>query len=418
MWCYLLRYLGILGLLMGSCCAAFSQIEWAYGIVETSVAQKSNPDFGPSKVLGEPDVFPNPDLNPDAWKIDFVLREGTEEIKVMFAKAIQVLKIFVVENYGISPIEIQLFDEKDKLRERFTINENFDLSLMLESKVSYVLLYEKTPYKVKYIKLVVHEPWNGDNKCQLDGIGISEFDVNYPESNNQVYSVINPGIEPDKVSTPKDYALRGRIVDFKSDQGIANAEVIITNVANGQRSVTLTDKDGYYNFKVKEAQYALAAQKPNFVSLEKTLIATTGNYAANHIFEANLHLRPFDVANKIVVNDIQFDLNSHRILEASFPTLDNTIKTIQSYPTYYVYIGVHTDSRGEDIYNLKLTEQRAQSLYEYLVKKGISPTRISAKGFGETQLLNQCANGVLCSNKLHLINRRVEILLSSDPPQR
>ncbi len=402
------------------CWTAHAQIEWAYGVVESSMPEKSGKDFGPDKVLGEPDAFPSTEISPLAWTIDFVVNGATEEVKVMFETPIPVLKIFLVENYGIGPKEVQLFDETDKLRERFIINENFDLSLMIESKVSYILFYKKTPYKVRYIKVISHAPWNGDSKCQLDGIGIAETDAVYPLSEKAEYSVLSNVIkdEPSTVVAPfkKSYTLKGRITDLKTGQGIKDAEVVLVNVADGTRFTKLSSEEGLYEFNVSENQYVISVQKPNFVSIEKILISTLG-FPQAHDFNAPLYLRAFDATNKIILNDIQFDLNSDRIIESSLPILDNLVKTLKNYSDSYIYVGVHTDSRGEDAYNLKLSEERAKTVYNYLISKGIEAGRIQAKGYGETQLTNYCANNVLCNNRQHLANRRVEILLSNDPPQ-
>ena len=78
-----------------------------------------------------------------------------------------------------------------------------------------------------------------------------------------------------------------------------------------------------------------------------------------------------------------------------------------------IEIAVHTDSRGDDTYNLILSQKRARKAKEFLTQMGIDNQRISAKGYGERQLLNQCKNNVKCSRKQHEENRRTEIIISS-----
>jgi len=68
----------------------------------------------------------------------------------------------------------------------------------------------------------------------------------------------------------------------------------------------------------------------------------------------------------------------------------------------------HTDSRGDDDYNMALSQQRAQSVVNYLVNKGIARNRLVAKGYGETRLKNRCSNGVNCTEEEHQQNRRTE----------
>lgn len=73
-----------------------------------------------------------------------------------------------------------------------------------------------------------------------------------------------------------------------------------------------------------------------------------------------------------------------------------------------IELGSHTDSRGNDMYNLKLAQGRANAAVNYIVSKGIAKERITAKGYGETRLINKCANGIKCNDEEHQLNRRTE----------
>ena len=84
---------------------------------------------------------------------------------------------------------------------------------------------------------------------------------------------------------------------------------------------------------------------------------------------------------------------------------------MKNNPTLRFEISSHTDSRLEDKYNMWLSQKRADSVMEYFVQKGISKERLEAKGYGETQLLNHCANEVICTDKEHLVNRRTEFII-------
>jgi outer membrane protein OmpA-like peptidoglycan-associated protein len=74
----------------------------------------------------------------------------------------------------------------------------------------------------------------------------------------------------------------------------------------------------------------------------------------------------------------------------------------------------HTDSRGNDSYNLSLSDKRAKSTVNYIIAEGISSSRISGRGYGETQLTNECSNGVQCSEEAHQLNRRSEFIVISN----
>lgn len=82
---------------------------------------------------------------------------------------------------------------------------------------------------------------------------------------------------------------------------------------------------------------------------------------------------------------------------------------MQQNPTLKIELSSHTDSRGNDDYNLKLSQRRADAAVAYIVSKGINRNRLEAKGYGETRLVNNCGNGVECSEEQHQENRRTEI---------
>lgn len=87
---------------------------------------------------------------------------------------------------------------------------------------------------------------------------------------------------------------------------------------------------------------------------------------------------------------------------------EHLLSLMKDKPGLRIQISSHTDSRGNDAYNMSLSQQRAQSVVNYLVANGINRNRLVAKGFGETVLKNRCSNGVDCSEQEHAINRRTE----------
>lgn len=105
---------------------------------------------------------------------------------------------------------------------------------------------------------------------------------------------------------------------------------------------------------------------------------------------------------------IYYELGSARLTTASKRTIEETLVPMMSDSKSSVEIMSHTDARGNDSFNQSLSQQRAQSVVNYLVSKGISRSRLSARGFGESRLKNRCANGVECSEAQHQQNRRTE----------
>ena len=110
-----------------------------------------------------------------------------------------------------------------------------------------------------------------------------------------------------------------------------------------------------------------------------------------------------------VLLPIYYDLNSAKLTTDSERIIDEyLLKLLREKPGLRIELMSHTDSRGNDDYNMALSQQRAQSVVNYLVDKGISRDRLVARGYGETRLKNRCANGVDCSEEQHQQNRRTE----------
>ena len=111
----------------------------------------------------------------------------------------------------------------------------------------------------------------------------------------------------------------------------------------------------------------------------------------------------------IKIDNIYFDYNKATIKEESFPALDVITEYLKEFPDIRVEMSAHTDSRGSASYNLKLSDKRAKSVVNHLIKNGINKTRLIGKGYGEKKLVNKCADKVKCTEEEHQENRRVEM---------
>ncbi len=164
------------------------------------------------------------------------------------------------------------------------------------------------------------------------------------------------------------------------------------------------DKSDYY-FKVDcNKTYTVIAGKLDFKEDQKTVTTTDDN---DKVINADLNLIPLIIDNQIVINPIFFDFNKWNIRTDAEYELENIVDVLRKHPEMIIKIESHSDSRGRDRYNMKLSRKRAQSTQDYIISRGITASRIqSAIGYGETQLLNKCANGVKCSKEEHQLNRR------------
>ena len=127
-------------------------------------------------------------------------------------------------------------------------------------------------------------------------------------------------------------------------------------------------------------------------------------------FLANIELEPLKLNQTYTLENIYYDFDKWNIRPDAARELNNLVSILKDNPAVTVELGSHTDARGADAYNLSLSQKRAASAVEYIVNTGvIAPENIIAKGYGETQLTNNCKNGVACSETNHQKNRRTEL---------
>ena len=115
-----------------------------------------------------------------------------------------------------------------------------------------------------------------------------------------------------------------------------------------------------------------------------------------------------DCDKAINLKNILFDLDKFVIRADAKKELNKLVRFMQDNPLVSVELGSHTDSRGSAKYNQTLSQKRANASVAYIVSEGIEKSRIAGKGYGESKLLNECADGVECSEAQHQLNRRTE----------
>jgi outer membrane protein OmpA-like peptidoglycan-associated protein len=118
---------------------------------------------------------------------------------------------------------------------------------------------------------------------------------------------------------------------------------------------------------------------------------------------------------EIQLPNIYYNFNDHQIRPDAQQDLDRVVTLLKAYPELVLELGSHTDSRGGDGYNDTLSQRRAESARIYLLDQGALPEQIEAKGYGEHKLQNNCADGVLCDEREHQINRRTMIKVVKAP---
>src|SRR6218665_23168 len=114
----------------------------------------------------------------------------------------------------------------------------------------------------------------------------------------------------------------------------------------------------------------------------------------------------------IIVENVYYNYGESKILPEAEKTLDKVINIMKNDPQLVIELSSHTDSRSSADYNMKLSQQRAKAAVDYMTARGVAKDRISGKGYGESKLINNCGDGVECTEEEHAKNRRTEFKIS------
>ena len=125
----------------------------------------------------------------------------------------------------------------------------------------------------------------------------------------------------------------------------------------------------------------------------------------------------YTINQSIELKNIFYDYDDDKILAEAEPDLQIVLDLMNQYPEMKIELSSHTDARGKEGYNQKLSQRRASSAKRWLVKAGISASRIKAVGKGEKEIRNRCVNGMdkECSDDEHRFNRRTEVRITEGP---
>lgn len=223
----------------------------------------------------------------------------------------------------------------------------------------------------------------------------------------------------DMVELQQFVAYSGLVLTKGDDAPVSNANIQVFDPFGELITEFQSDDNGKYDVELPcNSQLKLVYSKPDY-STESVHVSTPEK--AGDSPDNNVRLTSFSSLiekdgnmEKIKIDPIYFDYSKWDVTPQAEIELSKILYAMQTFPNIRIKIESHTDSRGSDSYNLKLSDNRAKSTMAYLVSKGIDPSRIeSATGYGETRLKNNCKNGVKCSEEEHFINRRSDFIVIS-----
>lgn len=217
--------------------------------------------------------------------------------------------------------------------------------------------------------------------------------------------------------------IRGVVKDRDTKDVLADAKISVINEAGNTIATSVTPIDGQFEFEVnKGQQYTInvtkefynenevviitASLRPNDEAFSEIFLEQKIEAADNTPAPKSMEEEDGEALQVIELEYINYELDKTDIRPDVAATLDKLIAMLKEFPDLEIRIESHTDSRGSDDYNMLLSKKRAKAAFDYVVSKGIDPNRLLYHGYGETRLLNKCANGVECSEEQHEVNRR------------
>lgn len=212
-------------------------------------------------------------------------------------------------------------------------------------------------------------------------------------------------------------AIEGTVFDLSTSEKLANAKVTLFDNEYKKLEEVLTDKDGAYKFSKLHCnfKYRVNAQVVDYNTAELAVIvpSESGTTQGNFGLEKNKIIikKGDDLFKVLKLNPIYFDFDKSDIRPEAQVELAKVLEVLKEYPKMKIDIRSHTDSRGNDNYNLKLSDKRAKATAKWITDQGIEVSRVSGRGFGETKLINSCSNGKNCSEEEHQQNRRSEFII-------
>lgn len=243
------------------------------------------------------------------------------------------------------------------------------------------------------------------------------------KGDDDIYTFIND--DPDLKVV--NYFLTGTTVttdDAGQEIILPNTKVSLTTDNGEVLDEAFTSANGTFKFRVyPEEHYDLIGEKTDYFTVRKDFTtigktidkSTLTEFITNVNFETKIMMDPIVLEKAIVLENIYYDLDKANIRPDAALVLDSLVQIMSDNPEIYIELGSHTDDRAPDDYNLRLSLQRAQSAVSYIINKGIESKRITAKGYGETQLIIKNAE----TEEQHQRNRRTEFkVLRYNPRDR
>jgi outer membrane protein OmpA-like peptidoglycan-associated protein/tetratricopeptide (TPR) repeat protein len=217
----------------------------------------------------------------------------------------------------------------------------------------------------------------------------------------------------------REQEISGVVTDPETNEILHNTKITLMDEKFNKITETVTNPEGKYVFPELECdtKYYIKAEHEGYNTKEIPFLTPKISGATTINIALEKTAKPVkvgdDLADIFGINLIYFDLDKWNIRPDAAIDLAKVLDVLEQYPTMSIDIRSHTDSRASHTYNEKLSDRRANSTMQWLISKGIDKNRLTAKGYGETQLINKCSDGVECSEAEHQLNRRSQFIITA-----
>jgi outer membrane protein OmpA-like peptidoglycan-associated protein len=216
------------------------------------------------------------------------------------------------------------------------------------------------------------------------------------------------------------FRIEGLVVNKTTQRPMQGVKITLSNRKTKKDSIVYSNSSGKFNFPISsDSKYKLLAEKNDYFVLSYN-ISTRGR-TLSKVFNVVFEMEEIILNKAIKIDDdaatesentrvknIYYDFDKWDIRNDAIIELDRLVSLFRDNPNLIIEISAHTDSRGSDEYNMKLSQKRADAVVAYLVDRGVNPDMLIAKGYGESQPVNKCVNGVKCTEEEYQENRRSE----------
>ena len=222
------------------------------------------------------------------------------------------------------------------------------------------------------------------------------------------------------IPVPKDCQqnLNGVVVDSNTQEPIKGVKVVMFDINYVKLSEEISDAEGKYDFGAVDCgnKFRIVPEQKDYVTVENIIIVTKESDMKDLKISMTPKLQPLqvgrDLRKTLGIEIIYFDLDKAIIRKDAEVELAKILEVMKQYPTMEIDVRSHTDSRQTKIYNLVLSDKRVQSTIKWLIANGVEAKRLTGKGYGESQLVNKCADDIPCTEEEHQANRRSEFIIT------